>query len=212
MAPEIANSTRRRPLAKPKHSGFRWFSVIRCRSVAHSGTAFARLMWVAMLVFHALAIPSLVSSFSSATVFAEFIGPVMRLVALVLSAAFFILKIVDVECLRLNGDWRSIVCIVVLVALVHVGVIDRALGSDLASDNAHIGFVIFAGMIRWRAAIRWALCHVQGLIDSVRLLRRQHGGFQFSFGRFMSRVDEIVARYSQTYLPSYVGPRAPPTS
>ncbi len=136
----------------------------------------------------------------------------MRLVALVLSAAFFVLKIIDVECLRLNGDWRSVVCIVVLVGLMHVGVIDRALGSDLTSDNAHIGFVVFAGIIRWRAAIKRALCHVLSVVFAIRLLWRQHAGTRLIFKWLLSRVDEIIARLSQTFLPSYAGPRAPPIS
>ncbi|GJM26419.1 MAG: hypothetical protein DHS20C16_28340 [Phycisphaerae bacterium] len=165
-----------------------------------------------MLVMHGIAIPSLIATTRSAHGLPELLGPMIRLAGLSASAAFFVLKIIDVPCLRLNTDWRSIVCVVLIIGLMHVGVIDRALGGDLSTDGAHIGFVVFAGLVRWRAAIKWAMCHILGLLLAIRLLRHRTDGQTFGSGLTLTRVDAIIARLSQTFLPSFSGPRAPPIS
>ncbi len=165
-----------------------------------------------MLVLHGLAIPELISTTASARNFAELLGPMIRLAGLSASAAFFVLKIIDVPCLRMSTDWRSIVCIILIIGLMHVGVIDRALGGELSTDGAHIGFVILAGLVRWRATVRWALNHVLGLLLPIRLLRRRSTQFGCNTRSPLTRVDELIALISQTFLPSYSGPRAPPLS
>jgi hypothetical protein len=161
---------------------------------------------------HGIAIPGLIATTRGAHGLPELLGPMIRLAGLSASAAFFVLKIIDVPFLRLNSDWRSIVCIVLIIGLMHVGVIDRALGGDLTTDGAHIGFVVVAGLIRWRAAVKWAMRHMLSLLWPIRLLRHRPNKQLFGTGLSLIRVDEVIARISQTYLPSFSGPRAPPIS
>ena len=179
---------------------------------AVSAIASPRTMWALMLVLHGLAIPGLISTINNAHNLVDLLGPMIRLAGLSTSAAFFVLKIIDLPCLRLNTDWRSIVCVIVIIGLMHVGVIERALNGDLSTEGAHIGFVVFAGIVRWRAAVRWALSHVLGLLLPIRLLRRRAAQFAFNIHLPLTRVDEVIARMYQTILPSYSGPRAPPLS
>jgi len=114
-----------------------------------------RLCWLLMLAVHVGAITeSWLAVFRAGSLGAGS-GALLRALALSGLAGFFVLKIVDVSWLRLTGGWRSKVAAGIVVALLHVSVVERATGIETDLSPAHVGVVLFAA----------------GAIDSRRLLR-----------------------------------------
>lgn len=191
-----------------------------CVRVARAIFSFAtasRLFWLLLLVLHGLAIPGLVASISSGSGVSDGVGFLLRIAGLSASAAFFVLKIIDAPWLRMNGGWRSFVSIVLILILMHVGAIDRVIGVSTALDDvapvyAYLGIVAVASAIRWRIAVNRAFCRliVRFLPQPPSQNDPPHRRFDSGFG--WTRSDDILARLSQTFLPSFSGPRAPPIS
>lgn len=113
-----------------------------------------RLGWLLMLVVHVGAILESWRALLGGPAGAG-TGALLRALALSGLAAFFVLKFIDVRWLRLAGGWRSKVAATIVVALLHVGVVERATGIEADLSPAHVGVVLF----------------VAGAVDSRRLLR-----------------------------------------
>ncbi|NOX57885.1 MAG: hypothetical protein GXP29_03390 [Planctomycetes bacterium] len=187
---------------------------VRARIVGdpNSLITLSRLLWLTLLVLHGLAIPGLIASISSGSDASGGVGLLLRIAGLSASAAFFVLKIIDVPWLRMNGSRRSIVSIILILVLMHVGAIDRAISVDVAPDYAYIGVVAVAGATRWRIAINRAFCRVMLRVFPKHLPSNDPPNGRFDAGFGWTWADEIIARLSQTFLPSFSGPRAPPTT
>lgn len=97
--------------------------------------------WVLLLVLHALALPSLIHAASATTVVGQ-LSLLPRIVGLALSAAFFTLKMLDVPWLRCTWDRQRIVAALLIVALLHTGVLDRALSGEDGVDPAHLPWLL----------------------------------------------------------------------
>jgi hypothetical protein len=108
------------------------------------GPALRRLFWVGILAIHLGAIPSLITKFllgdGGTLADAAFRG-----VGLLLTAAFCGLKVADVRWLRLRPGWRSTVAASLIVALLHVNVIERAQGGEAALAPGQLGVFLFVG-------------------------------------------------------------------
>jgi len=118
-----------------------------------------RAFWVALLVLHTLALPSLVTTAASASV-TEQLALVPRIAGLPLSAVFFALKFLDVSWLRARQDWRRVVAAVLIVALLHVGVIDRALTGQAGADLDHMPWVFVGAILGTGLLIRRLLAEM----------------------------------------------------
>ena len=171
-----------------------------------------RLLWIVMLAMHVIAIPGLVATISKTTAFSELIGPLLRIVGLAASGAFFVLKIIDLPCLRVKPGWRSMVGVVLIIGLMHVGVVDRTIGGEAATETAQLGFIALVGAVRCRAAIRHAFRRILNPLLPIRLIRRIVPLGRFNSGFEWTWADDIICRVSQTFHTTFSGPRAPPLS
>ncbi len=94
------------------------------RSVGHG---LRRAFWALMLLLH---LGPVVAAFYSASFGTTTEVPILRFFVLLVSSSFFVLKLIDVPCLRLRPGWRSAVAAVLVVVLLHVGVARRALNGE----------------------------------------------------------------------------------
>ncbi len=164
-----------------------------------------RLFWLGMFFVHGAALPSLWSILTSGSDLAVQPSALARFVGMSLAAAFFVLKIIDVPWLRLAPGWRTAVAAVVVVALLHVGVVDRALGGDLQLDASHLGLVLSAG----------TLCPIEylkrlvgrNLVRALPVPSSRSGTLDLPLGRSPEPAFQPIRLF---FIPSYQGSRAPP--
>ena len=166
-----------------------------------------RLFWCCMLLLHVAAVPPLLAGLGGGSESHAELSALARLLGLSASAVFFVLKIIDVPRLRMKPGWRSRATAILVIALLHVGVVERAVEGEVELSAAHPGVVLFAAAA-WRFdALRHGLRRL--LVDSVpiRLLRRRdHLGGMFR-GRSLEWAFMPLLLF---FVPSYAGPRAPP--
>ena len=178
-----------------------WFE--RRRSGGVPRTAGATLFWLAMFLLH---VPGLLASLEALLTGSTsdlFLAGV-RVVGLSLSAGFFLLKMADVAWLRLRPGWRSFVAALIATAVLHVGMLERAVDSELACSPAQMGVVLFVGAAG----------------QAVRLGKRLRA-LQDALPRSGARKPALEACWQRMVhctlplpliacVPSYSGPRAPP--
>lgn len=123
-----------------------------------------RAFWLFILVFHVGAIRSAWFALDGLSGDAEWLSSVFRFFALIGSAVFFALKIADVSWLRLKPGWRSAVSSLVIVALLHVSVVDRATDGELSYSPVHLGVVLFVGSLVEFDGLRRTMLRIRGLI------------------------------------------------
>ena len=123
-----------------------------------------RAFWLFMLVFHVWAIRSAWFALDGLPGDAEWLSSGFRFLVLIGSAVFFALKIADVSWLRLKPGWRSAISSLVIVALLHVSVVDRAVEGELSYSPVHLGVVLFVGSLVEFDGLRRAMLRVRGLI------------------------------------------------
>jgi hypothetical protein len=92
----------------------------------------SRAFWAALVLLHVPGILSTAHAFASQT--GDLIA-LLRCAAMSTATVFFVLKIADWPALRFQSGWRSPVSLVLIVLLMHVGVIDRALGQQWDFGN-----------------------------------------------------------------------------
>jgi hypothetical protein len=158
-----------------------------------------------MLLLHGAAVPSLWAAVQNGGDAGTLLPLGVRIAAMAVSAAFFALKIFDVRCLRLNAGWRTFVAAVLVVAVLHVGVVDRALNGDFNLDPVNLGVVFCLGTLGYTEPLAHTLRMVLGFLAPLCMMRMQDKP------RWSTRYTELVYRpYALAYVPSYTGPRAPP--
>lgn len=157
-----------------------------------------RAFWVLMLGLHLGPILSLSGAFGTTTEADRGV----RLALLLASSLFFALKIADVRWLRLLPGWRSTVVSVMVLALLHLGPIERAAGTHLIGGEAKL--VLFAGGA-------FALDSVQCGLRRIRL------AFVARFAQCRPRFSIAALARSDALRPprwwidiSHLAPRAPP--
>ena len=167
----------------------------------------ARLFWLSMFLLHGPGFVSLLGSLWAGAPDASYPWSVVRLVALVLSACFFLLKIVDVPWLRLAPGWRSAVAAVLVVGIIHAGAIERMADGDLSCSPTHLTVVFFVGTA-WQ---------VDRITRVLRLFRSALAGAHAAYPTQRDRdirpdlTSDLVRRLlSAFFIPAYMGPRAPP--
>jgi len=110
-------------------------------------------------------------------------GPdrVVRLVMLLASAGFFALKVIDVSWLRVKPGWQSTVVSLLVIALLHVGVLERSTGVNVVDVLPASQLVMLAGgaaaaevlrrVIRRIQAAPWAprVCQPQPYISHLQI-------------------------------------------
>lgn len=108
------------------------------------------MFWALALLVHLGAVPSIFRHFSAGFVQGEYAAPALRALVLTLSAAFFVLKILDVPALRFRGGPRSVFCAGLIVALLHLGILERSPASQNTLMPVRAGVVLFAaGASSW---------------------------------------------------------------
>lgn len=101
-----------------------------------------RAFWMVVLLVHFIALGPLFESPTGGR--AESFGTdLIRGGGLLLGVLFCALKLLDVSFLRLKPGWRSFVCASVAMALLHVGLLERAHGGRDAA--VPVGVVLFIG-------------------------------------------------------------------
>lgn len=76
--------------------------------------------------------------------------------ALVAAAWFCLLKTLDIPWLRGNPGWRPKIAATIILALLHLSVIERATGRESAFTPAHLGvFLIGATVAKRRVVAAW---------------------------------------------------------
>jgi len=104
-----------------------------------------KLFWIVMLLVHAGAIVSVCQQIFTGAASDSLSGLLVRAFVLLVSAALFALKLADVRWLRINSGWRSSVGSLIIVALLHVGAVQRAVNDDLLIAPIEVGAVVILG-------------------------------------------------------------------
>lgn len=99
-------------------------------------------LWLGLLLLHVPAVLSLRSGSSSA----EFAAAIPRMLGLLLSIGFFLLKVIDVPWLRIRLTRQSAIGIVLILCLMHLGALDSAIGGTTETSPIAID-VILAGWV-----------------------------------------------------------------
>lgn len=110
-------------------------------------SAIKRAFWLFLLILHIGAIRSAWSGLNGLWVDADWLSNGLRFLALLASACFFVLKIADVAWLRLNPGWRSAVSSLVIVALLHVNVVDRVAAGERVSAPTPLSAILFVAVL-----------------------------------------------------------------
>ena len=166
-----------------------------------------RLFWCSMLVVHAAALPAVWGSVALAGGSDGEVVALVRLLGLLASSAFFVLKLVDVSWLRLKPGWRSMATAILLIGLLHVGVLDRAVEGELAFSASHPGLVLFVAAAWQCEGLRRRLFWIVSRLTPVRVLRRRERADRPICGRLLEYAFQpLMLRF----VPSFTDPRAPP--
>jgi hypothetical protein len=165
-----------------------------------------RAIWAGLLVLHVGVAPAAWNAAVSAAT-GESVASLVRLGALLLSSAFFALKIADVAWLRLPPGRKPLFAAVTVVALLHAGAVQRSMGADLLSPDGQVAAAVLVG----------------GVLERERLasLVRRYVARIFSFEvddasrpvrgvLFAGWIDEFTIPRFATASCSRMGPRAPP--
>lgn len=162
-----------------------------------------RAFWSLMLLLHlGPVVAALYSASSGAT--AEL--PLLRLFVLLVSTAFFVLKLADVPSLRLKPGWRSAVAAVLVVVLLHVGVARRALSGEADIPPAPWAAVLVIGVVLDPRVVRRLICR---LVNWWAALLRESGAALLHCLVRRGWESEPQPLLS-TCLVTRAGPRAPP--
>lgn len=98
-----------------------------------------RLFWIGMVLLHSVGL------YLAWGRFGDNGSASIEVIGLSLSLAFFVLKVVDVRFLRLNPGWRSFVAASVIVALLHVNVLNRIADNGALAPVADISWAQVVG-------------------------------------------------------------------
>ncbi len=178
------------------------------REKAKGSSLAIRTLWAAILVMHLAAVPTVIGAVFFGQGDQQSIAAFTRLAGLLASAAFFVLKIIDLPCLRLKPGWRSTATALLIIGLLHLGVVERAIEGEVALSPHHLGVVLFAV----------AIGQARVTVPVTRWLRR----FSAAPGLWRLRrhaPERLGHAWSQVWLallsfftPAVVGPRPPPTT
>lgn len=166
-----------------------------------------RLLWALMLLIHMGAIPAVWSTLLAPEEQATRFAPVFRLVGLVLATIFCGLKTIDVGWLRLKPGWRSGVSTTLVIALLHVSIIERIEQDNIAFSPAHLGVFLIAGAIVESQTVRRALRHLAHKLATSNPLRTMRD-------QLASLAPACQRRFDPHLDPHWRGPctsRAPPS-
>lgn len=172
-------------------------------------TAPKRLFWLVMLLFHVGAIRSAWTALTDPSVTPDWALGGIRLTVLIASAAFFALKIADVAALRLKSGWRPLVASIVVVALLHINVLDRAVESDSPYSPAPIAAMAIVGALVESSTLRRGLVRLSAriLADDQTVRRITPPSI------FASRhADRAKVPYLLMLVSGWLLPRPPPTA
>jgi hypothetical protein len=152
--------------------------------------------WVLLLAGHVPALLSLASSWLDG----QAVG--LRLLFLIASVAFFILKIADVRWLRLPSDRRAVFALVVACILLHAGILTPQLSGYLPGYEP-----LQAALVLGSAAVGGALAHSVGPNRLVKVIARCSARLQ---ARYLGQAEALLPPRDLN-LASNVRPvRAPP--
>lgn len=114
-----------------------------------------RVFWASLMLVH-------FSALRVVDLLVSGVGPetkeqsALQAIALVAAAWFCLLKTIDIPWLRGNPGWRPKIAATIIVALLHVSVIERATGQDSAFSPAHLGvFLIAVTVANGRVVADW---------------------------------------------------------
>lgn len=173
-----------------------------------SRSTIKRAFWLFMLVLHIGAIRSTWSVLDGLSGDAEKLFSGFRFFALLGSAIFFVLKIADVTWLRLKPGWRSTVSSLLIVALIHVNVVERAAAGEPVSPPPPLSAILFVALLIDVEAVRRRSVRLWNAIARVcsSLIRRH----SHSFDAFGAAWPEAMTPPHLWLTCSLLTPRPPP--
>jgi len=121
------------------------------------GRPVRRVIWGAILLCHIAPLEASVSSLFSG---GDVVETLSSLLWLLLSSAFFLLKIWDAPFLRLSPGRRSAVTSVLLVAMIHAGAVEHRTGVNLFDVPQSAALVVAVCAITASERVRQLLAHV----------------------------------------------------
>jgi hypothetical protein len=191
-------------MARLRHTLFAFLQL------ANAHALLKRAFWVFILVLHVGAIRSTWFVLDGMSDNAEWLSSWFRFLALIGSAVFFALKIADVSWLRLRPGWRSFISSLVIIALLHVNVLDRATKGELSYSPTHLGIVLCVGTLVEFDGLRRAMLRVRGFIAH-RLVVLSSPAASYAY---FHRLTYLNTLRPPRWLVStgVLAPRAPPLS
>ena len=104
----------------------------------------SKLCWVLLVLIH---LPGILATWRALALEAFDPASLARFAGLILSTVYFVLKAADLPVLRLSPGWRSAVSLVLMVALLHVGAIDRTISAGLDRDLEVVSALLIFGAL-----------------------------------------------------------------
>ena len=158
-----------------------------------------RFAWAALLLLH---IPATLKVFSSA-LFADS-GSWYSAVAIALTNLYFVGEIAFAWSLRIFDDRRKIIIFLMIIAVLHVGVIDHAVPSLGGEIQSRFWMVITVGAIAFLAVE--AMLILQRVAASVLLDERKRSQQR----QYSLAVAPLVAHQTMRQIARTLPDRAPP--
>ena len=168
-----------------------------------------RSFWLFMLFTHIGAVRSACTSLAQPSSDLDWGVSLGRVLLLAASTVFFLLKIVDVQCLRLKPGWHSWVAFTLVVALLHINVIQRASGRQLAVSPAGTAAAVVLGTFMERQALQHGLKRLLNRFLGAKKLLTGAAATLVAFRRFA--LQALFLPPPQHVFTNLLSPRPPPS-
>lgn len=166
-----------------------------------------RLFWVLLLVLHVSPLVGVLRAIFAFDSTENVAAALWRAGLLGASAAFFLLKVVDVSWLHLGPSWRARVSATIVVALLHVGVMDRAVSGTDDISSAPIAVMLGASGAACLSGPRRWLRRIPGIWGRITSRVRNYVDLRITF----RRVFRDTRIWSATHVTPIFAPRGPPS-
>lgn len=173
------------------------------RRAADRKQSYWRLFWAIVLLLHA---PLTINVFSS-LVTGEGAVRWSSLVLLTLSNLFFVLEIGYAHSYRLLSDRRKMATFLVVIALLHVGLIERGMPDFVQNADIHALLLLTTATA---ISCRWVLLLLTSSWQRLAAKVATGVGHHEPLRRYAQRTEPLCILRSLCDGPLFASPRAPP--
>lgn len=162
-----------------------------------------RLLWAAVLLLHAPITVSVFSGFWTQT------GSVRwsSILLLTVANAFFVLEVVSAYSLRILSDRRKVITFLVVIAILHVGLIERGMPDFVHNADLQYSLLMTSACL---ISIAGVIRLLRAISARIAVALTVHDNAHTSRNRYSRCVDLATGFRSAVFGPLWTPPRAPP--